>query len=351
MANSKKIRLSGLERLGIVSNLSTMLSSGISILESLDSLLEETKGNQKKVLERLRADMADGKSMSESFLEMPLAFDPVTVNLIKAAEESGTLETTLKNLSTSLKKDIEFTDKVKTAMVYPAFVTVVFGLVMLVVLVYVVPRIATVFERLRTVLPLPTKILIAVSVNLRSHWDLWLGGVALLTVFVLLVYKYKKSFLLNVLYSLPIVKKLSQIIDLTRFSRSMNLLLGSGIPVVEALGLAKKVVSKKEIFNIIEKAETDLSVGKKMSDSFRDNKKIVPALMYRVIASGEKSGSLEKSMGELADYFDGETANQLKVLTTLLEPLMLVVVGALVGGMMLSIIAPIYQLIGNIRLR
>lgn len=349
--NNANVRLSNTDKLSLISNLGTMLGSGIPILDCVDSMLAEVKGSQKKILEILKNDLGQGKTISESFSRSPNAFDPVTLNLIKAAEEAGTLDTTLKDLSISIKKDIEFSDKIKAALTYPAFVFVIFSGVLLMILTFVIPRIATVFSRLKVTLPLPTKILIFISGLITSYWPVWIALGILIIAGVLLFYRYQKRRLVNFLYSLPLLNKLARLIDLTRFTRSMGLLLSSGIPITEALTLSENVVSKKEIGQLIQESEKTVASGKKISDVLLEHRNILPGIMLRIIEAGEKSGTLEKSMQELSDYFENEVSNQLKTITTLLEPVMLVVIGILVGGMMLSIIAPIYQLIGDIRTR
>lgn len=345
------IRLSDNEKLALISNLGTMLSSGIPILESVESMLSEVRGNPRKILEILKKDLTDGKTISDSFFRSPNAFDPVTVNLIKAAEEAGTLDTTLKDLSISIKKNIEFSDKVKTALTYPAFVIGVFGSVLIMILVFVIPRIATVFSRLKVDLPLPTRMLIFLSENLISYWLVWVVILVLLVVTAGLFYKYRKREFINFLFSLPLLDKLARLIDLTRFTRSMGLLLTSGIPITQSLELSENVILKKEIINIVKESEKNISSGRKMSETFLKYNNLLPGIMLRITEAGEKTGTLEKSMQELSEYFEDRVANQLKAITTLLEPVMLVVIGILVGGMMLSIIAPIYQLIGDIRTR
>ena len=148
--------------------------------------------------------------------------------------------------------------------------------------------------------------------------------------------------------SLPVVSLLSQQIDLTRFTRSLYLLLSAGIPITAALELTENVVIKKEVQNAIIHAKNYVYGGKKLSDGFKDSKKVIPPIMIKIIEAGERSGQLDKSMLDVSEYLDYQVSGTLKTVTALIEPIMLVGVGILVGGMMMSIIAPIYQLIGQI---
>jgi len=150
------------------------------------------------------------------------------------------------------------------------------------------------------------------------------------------------------MFSLPVISKLVIEIDLTRFSRSMSLLLKSGIPIDEAIELSIDVVNKREVKAVLEDSLKTVTGGKKLAQSMKKYKKVIPGFMVRIIEAGEKSGTLDKSMQHLSDQFDSRVTNRIKTLTILIEPFLLLVVGVLVGGLMLAIIAPIYNLIGNL---
>ena len=344
------VSLSISDKLYLISNLATLLSSGIPILEAIDSLIPETSGNSRKILKTLRQDMNQGQTISQSFSRYPKAFDPITVNLIKAAEEAGTLETILKDLVKTIKKDIDFINKVKSALTYPILVLIILFLVLVINLFFVIPRIAQVFSRLHVPTPLPTKILIATS---KLVVDNTLLSIAALIAFLLLIFiiiKTQKAIFLGILGIIPPVNKLLTEIDLTRFTRSLALLLKSGIPITDSLKLTQNVVNKRKIEKIIAHASQEVAAGRKLSDGLKDNK-IIPNFMIRVTQAGEISGTLEQSMQELSEQFDDRVTQRVKNLTVLLEPLLLLIVGILVGAIMLSIIAPIYNLISNIKSR
>ncbi|MBI4033245.1 MAG: type II secretion system F family protein [Candidatus Blackburnbacteria bacterium] len=345
---TKNIRLSGNEKLILISNIQTMLQAGIPILEVVDSMLEDARGNQKVILVALKEDLNQGKAIYSSFERFPQAFDPITINLIKAAEEAGTLDETLKDLVENITKDIEFSGKIKAALVYPILVVVIFFSVLILILTFVIPRVADVFSRLKIQLPLPTKILIAASNLVTSYTILIIFACALFAFGVFVLWRTQRQKFLNVVFSLPLLSRLAREIDLTRFSRSMSLLLSSGIPITDSLELSKNVVNKKELQLTIANSLTLVSSGKKLSVGLKKSKEKIPSIVTRITEAGEKSGTLEKSMQDLANYFDSQVANTLKGVTTLFEPILLVVVGLMVGGVMLAIIAPIYGLISQI---
>ena len=160
-----------------------------------------------------------------------------------------------------------------------------------------------------------------------------------------------KKFILNILFSFPLISELIKQVDLTRFTRSLYYLLSSGIPIVSALELTEDVVLRHDITHIIEQSKQTVITGKRLSDSLKNFKKIIPSIMIKIIEAGEKTGSLDESLKEVSEYLDYQVSNNLTRLTVLLEPIMLVAVGVVVGGMMIAIIGPIYGLIGQVGAR
>lgn len=346
--STSNISFSAKDKLNFFSNFATMLSAGIPILETMDALLEGSKGNQRKIFAAIREDLMQGKHLYEAMTKFPQTFDIVTVNIIKASEEAGTLETTLRDVRIEIKKDMEFTDRVKSALTYPVIILCVFLAVLLMILIVVVPKISTVFLHMNVPLPLPTVILIFISNAILMYTIPLILGLVLCIAGGIFLYKAQKKYILRFVFSLPLVEKLIKEIDLTRFSRSMYLLLTSGITINSALDLCEHVVLREDIGRAIVHAKEVILSGKKLSEGFIEKKNIFSSIMIKIIEAGEKTGTLDKSMQEISEYLDYEVSNTLKALTTLLEPLMLVFVGIMVGGMMLAIIAPIYGLIGQV---
>lgn len=345
---TENISLSTSEKIALISNLSTMLTAGISILETVDSILDDAKGNQKKILETLRADLIQGEQLHTSFSKFPAVFNQVTVNIIKAAEEAGTLEVTLADLRENIKKETEFTDKVKGALIYPVVIIFVFIGVLLMILVFVIPKITAVFSRMKVNLPLPTKILIFLSDLLLKNTIPTIALAATLTFGMIILYKKQKRLIMNIFFSLPLLAELAKQIDLTRFSRSLFLLLNAGLPITYALDLAKNVVVKNEVARAISHSRDLVLAGKRLSEGFKDAKHIFPSIMIKITEAGEKSGSLDRSMQYISEFMDYQVSKTLRTTLTLMEPLLLVMVGGVVGGMMLAIMSPIYGLISQI---
>lgn len=345
---TNRVRLSTNDKITFISNLSTMLNAGIPILEAVDSILEDSKGNQKKVLEVLRATLVQGKQVHFAFAQFPQVFDKVTVNIIKASEEAGTLDVALKDLKLNIRKEMEFTDKIKSAFIYPMFIMVVFSAVLIMILTVVIPKISQVFSSLKVTLPLPTRVLIFMSDGLLHHTLEVILTAVLIVMLGLYLFKTQKRFFVSLLLSLPLISQLGVLIDLTRFSRSLYLLLNAGIPITLAMQLSEEVVNKRQVAIAIAHARESVVSGKKLSSGFKDNKTVIPNMMIKIIEAGERSGSLDKSMQDVSEYFDYQVSESLKLVTALIEPLMLVTVGGLVGGIMLAVIAPMYGIISQV---
>ncbi|QQS44552.1 type II secretion system F family protein [Candidatus Roizmanbacteria bacterium] len=349
--DTKKLSLQTKDKIALFDNLSTMLAAGISILEAVDSLLEDSKGNQKKLLSELRQDLTQGKQVYASFARFPNTFDKVTVNIIRASEEAGTLDVALKDIKKHVQNEMEFLDKIRSAMIYPIVIMVVFFLVMLLILIFVMPKLASVFGRMDVELPLPTKILMFMSDLIIHNTLALIVGVVLLILGFIVLYIKKRAFVLRIFFSFPLISGLIKQIDIARFTRSMALLLSSGLTITNALELCEEIVWRRDMQKLVAHTQKSVLSGKRFAEGIRDGKGLVPMIVIKLVEAGEKTGSLDKAMQDVSEHMDYEVQRSLNTLTTLLEPVMLLFIGVVVGGMMLSIIAPIYSLIGQVGAR
>lgn len=348
---TQNITLSYKDKIALLGNFSTMLAAGISILESVDSLLEDAKGNQRKVLLALREDLIQGKHVYVCFSRFPQIFDKVTVNIIKASEEAGTLDVTLLDIKNHIQKEMEFLDKVRSAMIYPIMIFIVFIAVMLGILIFVIPRMASVFTRMKVELPLPTKIMITMSDFILNQYIALIIGIIAFIGLLIVLYKKKRGLVLGVFFSMPLISDLVRQMDITRFAQSMSLLLRSGLTITQALELCQEIVWRRDVSLLIKHTHTVVMSGKRVSEGLRNGKGIFPVILIKIIEAGEKTGSLDKSLQDIGEYMDYQVSRTLATLTSLLEPIMLIFIGVVVGGMMMSIIAPIYGMIGQINNR
>lgn len=268
--------------------------------------------------------------------------------MIKAAEEAGNLDVALKDIRKTILKEAEFVGKLRSALIYPFFIFLVFLVVLLVILFVVVPKIAGVFSRIKADLPLPTRIMIGLSDLLINYGIFVLIGLGLIAAGMYFLFSYKRRLIMGIFFSLPVISGVVYKVDLTRLTRSLHLLLASGIPITHALELTQEVAMKKETEQMIAKSREMVLGGKSLSVGLQAGSKKLPGMVLKLIEAGEKTGTLDKSLQEISEHLDYEVTNSLKTMTTLIEPVMLVFIGIIVGGLMLSIISPIYGLISDI---
>jgi len=345
---ASRLQLSGKDKLALFSDMSTMLTAGIPIMEIIESLSHDARGNTKEILAALHRSLDGGEPLSQGMAVFPRTFDPVTLNTMRAAEAGGTLEETLQDIVRTLKKELAFSDTIRTAMIYPAFIGVIFLGIILLMLTFVIPRISEVFTSLHVDMPPITKAMIAASNYFVSHWIL-VSVIALAAfVGVGLFVKTNSRAIIRLLLDLPGLRRLGINIDLARMTRSFALLTRAGIPLDEALVLSKRVIHKSEILRAIEHMQRNVESGRSLGSNLRQSQSAIPPIMARSIETAETSGTLEQTLQNLAEYFDEQVADSLKAATALLEPIIIVVIGVMVGALMVTIIAPIYNMISQI---
>lgn len=348
---SQNLKISADERLAIIEGLSIMLAAGVPILEALESLSEDIlKKNTKKVLESLTKQISSGKSLAEAMSTLPDTFDPVLINIIKAGEASGKLDEVLSQLAENLKSSMETADNIKSALFYPVLVLATLTAVSFYMFAFALPRIATVFLDLSVKLPAYSEFILNSSLLFKKYW-LFIAAFIIISILIgirlLSIPKIKRR-LLAVITLIPTLKNLVRYMDLARFTNTSALLLGSGIPIIEVLEIAKGVVISSKLNADISDITDSLAQGTRLAEAMKKRPDSFPALLRRVIGVGEETGSLDKSLANISNHYEKKFTNIVKNLSVLLEPILLIVIGAMVGVVMLSIITPIYQLIGNI---
>lgn len=346
-----RIRLHSKEQLALFTDLTTMLMAGIPLLEAVESLQPDAKGNSKKVLGELRHSLLNGETLSHAMERFPKTFDPITVNLMRAAEAGGTLEDTLQDIVKTLQKEVAFSTSLKIAMIYPAFVMVIFSGIVIMMLTFVIPRVSEVFKSLRVPLPLLTKILIHASVFFMAHWPVIIASIVACGVLAGVFVRTHQRAFGQALLNLPGLQKLGTNIDLARLTRTLALLLRAGVPLDQTLQLATRAVRKKSTMAVIAIMQRNMNAGKPLASGMRSAHKDVPAILSRSLETAERTGTLEKTLQNLSKHFDAQAGEGLKAISSLIEPLMIVVVGGLVGGLILTVMAPIYNVISHLQIK
>lgn len=347
---SRKISL--IEKADLCRYLATMIKSGLPLTEAVDVLCSEASSPaMEKILNDARSNIQKGQPFSTVFSKYPDAFDEVFLTMIRAGEESGTLEKSFKYLGQQLYAEYELKQRIKSTLAYPIVVilaTLALGIAML---VFVVPRIAPVLLRLSQDFPLPphTIIILKVGLFLSNNLLLLLVGIFVILFLMLTLTQSRagRKISTRVIYRLPVVSKLTLALALARFNRTLSILLRSGVPIITALQVSSgtlvlpKYQKSKELFS------TEVKKGTSLAEIFKKSN-LFPPIMTRMIATGEKTGTLDKLLLDLAGFYEEEVSNSLKALTSVIEPILMLGIGVGVGIIVVSIIAPIYSFVGSL---
>lgn len=334
------------ELVGFTRQLSTMVSAGLPITDSLMILQRQTKsGTFAKVLSQVVTDVEGGLSLSQAMAAHPKVFTVVYIKLIEAGETGGVLDKVLGKLAESLEKEREFKSKTKGAFIYPIIVVFVMVVVMTLMMIFVIPKLTSLYTEMGTQLPLMTRIIIGMSNFMRGFW--WL----IIIVFVGFNFAFRafaktpagSDLVSKVVLNLPVWGKMRKTLILAEFTRTLGLLIGTGIPIITALRVVRDILTNSTYRDGIDDAMKRVERGSPLHVPLATNPAF-PPIISQMIRVGEETGKMDEVLGRLALYFEQESENMVRNLTTALEPIILVVLGASVGFLVLSIIMPIYNL-------
>ncbi|MBU0468383.1 MAG: type II secretion system F family protein, partial [Candidatus Omnitrophica bacterium] len=322
-----------------------LLRAGVSLLKAL-TIIEEQTSNQyfRKIIYYIVQGVRNGKSFSECISEYKNIFPYLYVTMVRAGEESGNLQEMLSNVSKHLQRQEDIASKIRMAMAYPIFMAVVGVATICFILTFVLPKMSSLFETMGDSLPLVTVILIKVSAFL-SKWWAWVIIAVLSIAFGFQQWgktKIGRFASSKAMLRLPFFGELVLKSELTRFSTTLLLLIKSGIPLVRALGIATPVINNDLLKLQLKKCEQDIISGGSLGETLKASSEI-PVMMGHLISIGEESGSLNDVLAEVAETYEQEIDEKIKMTTTLLEPVMILVVGFIVGFIVFAMLLPIFQ--------
>ena len=331
--------------------MATMLKAGLPLPEALDIIREETQSKKlKEVLLDISFHVRKGGTLSSILSKYKSEFDSVFLTMIKAGEESGTLEKSLEYLGKELLASYELSQKVKGAMMYPAVIVVVMVGVSILMMTFVLPKLSEVFLSLNVELPVVTRFIFnfgqTIGQNLAATLGIFFS--LMLTTFLLLFIRSTRQFIFSGFVKLPIVKKVMDQIDVARFARTLATLLKSGVPIISALDVSSDAISQIRLKKQAKEISKGVSEGESLYDILSSGKRFFPVTMIQTIRAGEKSGSLEVVLDEMAGFYETEIDYSLKRATSLIEPILMLVIGVAVGAMVIIMITPIYSILGGL---
>ncbi|MCP4650255.1 MAG: type II secretion system F family protein [PVC group bacterium] len=355
-ADAMPLSKGGLFRLGVskkritvfTRQLSILLKSGVPILKALGVLAEQSENNYlKAVVNEIYGEIKKGRTLSAALEGYLKIFSPLYIALVRTGENSGTLDEALFRISEYRYRQEQIISNVRTALTYPLLMAVVGVGTVVFMLMFVMPKLLKIFTRLGQDLPLPTKILIAISHFLRQGW-VWVGFV-LLCVAIGLIIKYgmrskKQKLMLSALkLRLPIFGEIFLKTELARFSRTLELLLKSGIQLLNAIRVSIPTLSNEMIREALRQGYSDIERGESVGRTLK-RFPVFPKFMANLVSVGEESGRLEEVLEELTNTYERETDESVKIMTNLLEPIMILIMGIIIGGIIIAMLLPVFQI-------
>ncbi|MBN1168621.1 type II secretion system F family protein [Candidatus Woesebacteria bacterium] len=330
--------------------MATMLKAGLPLPEAIEIIQEETTNKKfKKILYDVSFNLKKGSSLHGILSKYESDFGTIFLTILKAGEESGSLEKSFGYLSQQLLQMHELSQKIKGSMMYPLVIVgamIANGILMF---TFVLPKLSQVFLQLNADLPRATEILLQVGTFLGGHVLLTIGTVLGLLLLILAIFMIKKTrdIVVSLFIRLPVVSKVVSQIDASRFARTLSTLLKSGVPITVALDVSSDVVMQSNVKKVTERFSKGVEKGESLSEILEEDKKSFPPVMIQTIKAGEKTGSLEVVLEEMAGFYESEVDYSLKRATSLLEPILLLIIGLAVGAMAVLMITPIYSVVGS----
>jgi type IV pilus assembly protein PilC len=330
---------------------SVMIDAGLPLVQCLEILgsQQENKFFQ-KVLVNTRSMVEGGATLSTAMRSSPKVFDALYVNMVEAGETGGILDIILQRLSTYIEKNVKLQRAVKSALIYPVGVLTIAGLVIFLLLWKVVPIFGTLFAGLGVALPLPTKIVIAMSNFVGSYFGLLIivaigGGIfGLKTWYATPTGKYVLD---SIVLKLPVLGILMRKIAVARFTRTLGTLIASGVPILEGLDITAKTSGNAVVERALQKVRKALEEGKSLTEPLKESN-VFPGMVTQMIAVGEQTGAMDAMLQKIADFYEEEVDSAVKDLLTAMEPVMIVFLGVVVGGVVISMYLPLFTLIGKL---
>lgn len=326
--------------------LATLLRAGIPLFESLNALIDQVENEElKRALTNIREQVKEGISFAKALEGHPTIFPPLYVNMVRAGEASGTLESVLERLTTFMENQAKLMGKVTAAMAYPALMAIIGTLLISVLMIAVVPNLITTFESMDQALPWYTQLLIFTSSTLGSYWWLLATGLGVgIWAFRRWVRTEKGRYSWHLFgLNVPVFGPLLQMLAIARFSRTLATLLAAGVNILSAMDIVKNVLGNAVLEKVVAEAISNVREGQTIADPLRRSKRF-PPIVTHMIAIGEKSGQLENMLENVAVAYDAAVETRVQVLTSLLEPLMIVVMGGAVAFIAFSILMPLIQM-------
>jgi type IV pilus assembly protein PilC len=342
-------RITTKDKIVFTRQLATLIGAGLPLAKSLQTILEQTENKKlQSIIQEITSAVEGGKTLSDSFAKYPKVFDPVFLALISVGEASGTLDSSLQRVAAQQEKDADTMSKIKGALTYPFIVLFVILGVILFMLFTVVPQVEKLYHDLKRELPTITRIMVDISTFLADYWWIALLATGVIIVFLIKFFKTEAGKRLTDRFKIkvPIFGPMFIKLYMARFARTGQTLLATGVSMLETLKITSAAVSNSIISASIMRSADKVKGGKALSIAISNEENILP-LVSQMISIGEQSGHIDEMMGKLAQIYEDELDQQIRSISTAIEPILMVVLAIVAGGMVAAILLPIYSLING----
>src|SRR5690349_18160791 len=331
--------------------LATMVDAGLPLVQCLDILSSQSDNPHfGKILVAVKASVESGSNFSDALRKHPKVFDELYCNLIEAGEKGGILDTILNRLGTYIEKAIKLKRQLKGALIYPAAVMVVAAAVVIVMLTYVIPVFENMYKEFKGAeLPAPTRFVIRLSNGFASNWYIFFGILVALVVVVGMMARTKQGRLIldRMLLRVPVIGEVLRKIIVARFTRTLGTLLSSGVAILDSLEICAKTSGNKVVENAILYARDKIAEGKDMAGPLLETK-VFPSMVVQMIGVGEQTGAMDTMLQKIADFYEDEVDVAVASMTALIEPIMMVFLGGVIGGIIVAMYLPVFELAGAV---
>jgi len=329
----------------------TMVNSGLPILRALSILTDQTESKElAKVLFAVRAGVENGSSLSAAMAEHPKAFNALFISMVKAGETGGVLDDVLLSLADQIEREVELRRQIKSAMTYPIVVVALVTLILAAMLLFVVPQFETIYSSLGGTLPLPTRMLLSASRAVRTYWYVVLLG-AVVASFLFRRYKKTEAGRARVdavKIRIPIFGPLFHKVALARFASTLGMLLRSGVPILQALDNVNETVNNRVIGDAVDDVKTSVREGESIAKPLGRHKAF-PPMVVQMMAVGEETGAVDTMLDKVAEFYNSEVTATVEAMTSLIEPLLIAVIGAAVGAAVIALYMPMFSVINLLK--
>ncbi|HXE58620.1 MAG TPA: type II secretion system F family protein [Gemmatimonadales bacterium] len=329
----------------------TMINAGLPLVQALDILAQQTENKAlKEIIRAVVIDVESGHTLADAFSKHPKAFSDLYVNMVAAGEAGGILDTILLRLATFLEKSDALVRKVKGAMVYPGVIVSVAVIAVAVLLIFVIPTFQNMFASVNLELPLPTRIVIGMSELLTSYWWAILATIAAVVFGIRQYYATDRGRrqIDQLLLNAPVLGDLLRKSAVSRFTRTLGTLISSGVSILDGLEITAKTAGNRVIHDAVMQSRQSIAGGETIAAPL-EKSKVFPPMVISMIAVGEQTGGLDEMLSKIADFYDEEVDVAVSALLSLMEPVMIVILGVVVGGMVVAMYMPIFDMVNAVQ--